>query len=86
MIKLDREAFEKYQAEKNWNDTELAEKMGINRVQVWRVKEGHNEPGRDFIAGALKVFPDASFDELFFLPGVVRERTTKPTGTEGKVN
>jgi len=74
LIKLNREAFDKHQAEKKWNDTELAENMGINRVQVWRVKEGHNQPGRDFIAGALKVFPDASFDELFFLPGVVRQR------------
>ena len=72
MIKLNREAFEKYQAYKGWNDTELAEKMGINRVQVWRVKVGHNEPGRDFIAGTLMVFPEASFDELFILSGLRR--------------
>lgn len=76
MIKLNREVFEKYQTAKGWNDTQLAGEMGINRVQVWRVKEGHNEPGRDFIAGALKVFPEASFDELFILPGVVRPGKT----------
>lgn len=81
MIKLKRDTFEKYQNDNKWNDTELAEKMGVNRVQVWRVKEGHNEPGRDFIAGALKVFPDASFDDLFFLPGVVRGRNIKATKT-----
>ncbi|MHB1167389.1 MAG: hypothetical protein ACYC4E_02245 [Carboxydocellales bacterium] len=72
MIRLNREVFERYQAYKGWNDTELAEKMGINRVQVWRVKVGHNEPGRDFIAGTLMVFPEASFDELFILPGLRR--------------
>lgn len=77
MIKLNREAFEKYQAKKQLNDTTLAENMGISYTQVWRVKEGHNEPGRDFIAGALKVFPEASFDELFILPGVLRHRKTK---------
>ncbi|MCK9324462.1 MAG: hypothetical protein M0P69_03105 [Bacteroidales bacterium] len=85
MIKLNRNAFEKLQSIKGWSDTELAEKMSIDRVQVWRVKEGHNGPGRAFIAGALKVFPEASFDELFILPGVVRGRKARsapPTGTD----
>ena len=68
MIKLNRKAFEKYQAEKGWSNTELAKKMGINLVQVWRVKEEHNRPGCIFIAGALKAFPKASFDDLFFRP------------------
>lgn len=78
MIKLNRAEFEKHQAAKGWNDTELAKNMGINRSQVWRVKEGKNEPGRDFIAGALKAFPEASFDELFILPGVLRYRKNAP--------
>jgi len=76
MIKLNRTTFEKYQAEKGWDDTELAEKMGINRSQIWRVKEGRNEPGRSFIAGALKAFPEATFDELFILTDVLRTRKT----------
>lgn len=85
MIKLNRKALEKLQSTKGWNDTELAEQMGIDRVQVWRVKEGHNEPGRAFISGALKVFPEASFEDLFILPGIVRGRTKDnevPTGTD----
>ncbi len=77
MIKLNIDTFEAYQAKKGLSDSELAVKMGINRTQVWRVKEGHNEPGRDFIAGALKVFTDASFDDLFFIPGALRPRKTK---------
>lgn len=75
MIKLKREALEKRQAENNWNDTVLAEKIGVNRTQVWRVKEGRNEPGREFIAGVLRAFPDASFDEFFHVPGALREHT-----------
>lgn len=77
MIKLNREAFEKYQKEKGLNDTELAKIMGINRTQIWRVKEGHNEPGKDFIVGALRAFPEASFEELFFIPGLLRPRNNK---------
>lgn len=77
MIKINREVFEKYQKDKGLNDTELAKIMGINRTQVWRVKEGHNEPGKDFIVGTLKAFPEATFEELFFIPEVLRPRKIK---------
>lgn len=82
MVKLNREALEKLQAKHNINDTELANKMGINRTQVWRVKAGKNDPGTDFVAGALRAFPGVKFDELFILPDVVQARKTQPTGTE----
>jgi len=42
------------------------------------VKTGIHDPGKDFIAGALKAFPNTSFDELFFLPGVSRQRDEFP--------
>ena len=74
LIKLNRENFERHQKAKGWSDKELAQRMGIHRVQIWRVKEGHNEPGRDFIAGSLKVFSEASFEELFFMSEVLRAR------------
>lgn len=77
MIKLDTETLEAYQSNDGLNDTELALKMGMNRTQIWRVKEGYNEPGKNFIAGVLKVFPDASFDDLFFIPGASRPRNIK---------
>ena len=83
MVKLNREALEKLQAKHNINDTELANKMGINRTQVWRVKVGKNDPGTDFVAGALRAFPGVKFDELFILPDVVQARKTQPTGTTG---
>jgi transcriptional regulator with XRE-family HTH domain len=66
-IKLKVEEFEKRQKIKGLTDTELAELMEVNRSQIWRVKRGENHPGENFIAGALKAFPEASFDDLFFL-------------------
>lgn len=73
-ILLSRKEFEDRQKKEGWSNSELAKRMGVNKTQVWRVKEGHNNPGRDFIAGALKVFPEAAFEELFYLPGVLRGR------------
>ena len=84
MVKINREAFERLQAQYDMNDTELAHKMGINRTQVWRVKAGKNDPGTDFVAGALRAFPGVKFDELFILPDVVQARITQPTGTDNQ--
>ena len=70
LINLRREALEKLQEEMEWNDKDLAEHMGINRVQVWRVKEGRNEPGRDFISGILKACPHKTFEDIFFIGDV----------------
>lgn len=73
-IKLDVKTFEYYQKKHELKETECAEGMGISPSQLWKIKKGVHDPGRDFIAGALKVFREASFDELFFLPGVSRVR------------
>lgn len=80
MLVLNREYFEELQGRKGLNDSELAAEMGINRVQLWRVKEGRNQPGRSFIAGALKVFPEAKFNELFFLVDELRVRRANKGG------
>lgn len=73
VIKLNKQALEKRQKDAGLNDTELAKAMGVNRSQIWRVKENKNDPGEEFIAGALKAFPDATFDELFFLHEPLRD-------------
>lgn len=73
VIKLNRPVFEKKQKDAGLNDTELARAMGVNRSQVWRVKENKNDPGEEFIAGVLKAFPGATFDELFFLHEPLRD-------------
>lgn len=75
MVKLNIKAFEENQRKYNLTEEgKCAEKMEISSSQLWKVKMGIHNPGKDFIAGALKAFPSASFDELFFLPGVSRGR------------
>ena len=74
-VKLNIKAFEENQNKyKLKEEGKCAEKMEISPSQLWKVKMGIHDPGKDFIAGALKAFPNTSFDELFFLPGVSRER------------
>lgn len=78
-VKLNIKAFEENQNKyKLKEEGKCAEKMEISPSQLWKVKMGIHDPGKDFIAGALKAFPNTSFDELFFLPGVSRERDEFP--------
>ncbi len=78
-VKLNIKAFEENQKKYNLNEEgKCAECMEISPSQLWKVKTGIHDPGKDFIAGALKAFPSTSFDELFFLPGVSRQRDDFP--------
>lgn len=70
MIKLRIDAFKELTNEVT--DNELAKKMKISTTQLWRVRlpdedPRHNDPGQDFVAGALKAFPGKRFEDLFFL-------------------
>lgn len=60
------------QDERGWNDTRLAKELGISRSRLWRARlpvdhPEHNTIGANFIAGALSVFQDMKFEDLFFL-------------------
>lgn len=86
-VKLNVKAFEEQQSKyKLIEESKCAKKMELSSSQLWKVKMGIHDPGKDFIAGALKAFPSTSFDELFFLPGVLRVRDdisqTKTTNGE----
>lgn len=53
-------------------DTDLAAKLNVARSTLWRVRlpaddPRYSAPGKDFIAKALRAFPEATFEELFFL-------------------
>ena len=70
MIKLKVDTFKELTNE--LKDNELAKKMNISTTQLWRVRlpdedPRHNDPGQDFVAGALKAFPEKRFEDLFFL-------------------
>ncbi len=76
-IKLKRSEFEAYQELYGLGESECAIRMDISPSQLWKVKKGIHDPGEGFIAGALSLFAEASFDDLFFLPGVLRVRDGK---------
>lgn len=72
-VKLNVKAFEENQTKHQLNgEGKCARKMEISPSQLWKVKTGIHDPGKDFIAGALKAFPNASFDDLFFLSKISR--------------
>ena len=49
------------------NLTELAHAMGISVSQIYRVQEGKRNINEKFIIGAMKTFPEHTFDDLFYL-------------------
>lgn len=78
-IKLRIYDFNKTVTEEGLSDAQLADAMGISTTQLWRARlpehdPRHNDPGPDFIAGALTVFPNKKFEDLFFLRVASRER------------
>jgi len=80
-IKLNVEEFNNALKKKGWSDGEAAKKMNISPVQIWRVRLPdddirHNDPGKDFIAGALSAL-NMKFEELFFLTGKLRCRNKR---------
>ncbi|NGP56812.1 helix-turn-helix transcriptional regulator [Paenibacillus thiaminolyticus] len=50
---------------RGWEEQDLANKIGVSKVQVYRVIRGQRFPGNEFIAGVVKTFPDAEFNQLF---------------------
>lgn len=87
VIRLNSEELARRQQEKGWTDEELVKRIGVARSQLWRVRlspsdSRYNAPGQLFIAGVLRAFPEATFEELFFLADELRGRNTA-TGTEG---
>jgi hypothetical protein len=56
------------------NLSELARAMGISVSQIYRVREGKRPINQKFIVGAMKAFPDYTFDDLFYIvPGTLKD-------------
>ncbi|MBB3132154.1 transcriptional regulator with XRE-family HTH domain [Paenibacillus rhizosphaerae] len=51
--------------QKGWSETDLANKIGCSRVQVYRVLRGQRAPGNEFIAGLLSACREMGFNDLF---------------------
>lgn len=59
---LDEAKLEKYMLEEGLDERELAKRIGVSHVQVYRVLRGQRFPGNDFLAG-LKA-TGAKLDDL----------------------
>lgn len=86
-IKLKVKEFSEAIRGKGWSDTEAAAQMGVSTVQVWRVRlpdndARHNDPGQDFIAGAMAAL-GKKFEDLFFLSNNLRDRNKTITPDQG---
>jgi transcriptional regulator with XRE-family HTH domain len=54
-----------YMEQKGWSEADLAEKIGVSRVQVYRVLRGQRAPGNEFIAGLLNACRELGLNDLF---------------------
>lgn len=63
-IILNLPAIYKIQNEQNLSDTQMSQKIGINKSTFWRLKTG-GEPNAQNIAKFLTAFQDKKFEDLF---------------------
>ena len=75
IIKLNVKVFN--ELTRGMKDIEIANKMNISTVQLWRVRltdddPRHNDPGKDFVAGVLAAFSNTKFEDLFYLAKPLR--------------
>lgn len=56
-----------FQLKPEYKSTELARMFGLSQCQVCRVKRGEKRVSADFIAGALRAFPEHKFEDLFYI-------------------
>ncbi len=56
------------------NLSELAKAMDISVSQIYLVREGKRPINQKFIIGAMKAFPNHTFDDLFYIvPGTLKD-------------
>ena len=60
---VNMEAVLSFQQQRQWNDTKLADRMGVSRASVCRVKKGTRQPSAIFIHGLVRagMRPDEIF-------------------------
>ena len=65
MICIKLEELEKLKS--GMSDTEFSKKLGISRSQLWRAINERSSVGEAFIESLLRHFPEASFEDIFFI-------------------
>ncbi|MFH1485374.1 MAG: helix-turn-helix transcriptional regulator [Chloroflexota bacterium] len=69
------EAIAVRQAEAGWSDGQVAERLRVSRSMWQAVRTGGRMPGRRFLEGVAKGFPELGAYTLFFLGRPVAKRT-----------
>lgn len=64
-LNINLEKLQEYMETKGWSEPDLAEKIGVSRVQVYRVLRGQRAPGNEFIAGLLSSCREMGLNDLF---------------------
>ncbi|MEK5477555.1 helix-turn-helix transcriptional regulator [Paenibacillus sp. FSL R5-0407] len=64
-LNINLEKLQEYMVAKGWSEPDLAEKVGVSRVQVYRVLRGQRAPGNEFIAGLLNACREMGLNDLF---------------------
>lgn len=70
MLKANRNAFAQLMSTYDLNMTDLAKRIKMSRAQIYRVLDGECMPGGEFIGNFKKAFPDARFEDYFFIDSV----------------
>ena len=76
-MKLKARVFELYNR-RYTSLSKLAQAMGMNPGQIYRVKQGDRRVSERFIIGAIKAFPGYTLNDLFYVvpDGGGSEKTT----------
>jgi transcriptional regulator with XRE-family HTH domain len=61
---------------KGWNEKDLAEKMGVSYITIYRIMRKQRGLGKETIAKLLQTCKGADFDQLFIF------ENTLPKGNE----
>jgi len=84
-LKLDVEKFNQLQYDLNLTDTAMANRLGINRSHLWKIKNKGNI-GEKFIAGFKSAFPYLTIDDFFLAQTLHSSDTVKSKGGSNRNN
>jgi transcriptional regulator with XRE-family HTH domain len=70
-LAINKKKLKEYMNFKEWDERELAKRMGVDYVTVYRVFKGQRSPGNEFIAKLIKACEGAEFEQLFILENVL---------------
>jgi transcriptional regulator with XRE-family HTH domain len=73
---INEKKLKEYMSFKEWDERELAKRMGVDYVTVYRVFRGKRSPGNEFIAKLLKACEGAEFEQLFIFDKVLPKGDT----------